>query len=348
MVMEGLRRISLIFLLGPFLSLLLSHAEEITEFEGKSVDVFNKGPYSVGRLDIPPWGEDPLKPLLVAVPTAKGVYPVVMFLHAYFPIRNYFYWQMLEHVASHGYIIVAPQMYDITGWNTTDEMLDVASIRRWLPAGLVNFFPPYLRATVQPDFGRVAIAGHSRGGKVAFGAAMGLFSPPSFSALAALDPVDGATGHPTIPPLLTDSRNSLNLKIPTLIVGTGLGTVEYRLFPTCAPKGLGHVEFFRETPGPAYHFVALEQGHQDFLNDDVDFVACFLCKCKTPLAPMRRFAAGILVSFLHATVGSKGPEALLEVLINPHLAPVQLEKPEYKPPGPSETDPTSVEHGIEL
>jgi chlorophyllase len=344
--MEGVKGIWFRFPIGLLLSLLLllSHAEEITELEAQSIEVFKEGPYSVGRLDIPPWGEDPLKPLLVAVPTAKGVYPVVMFLHAYFPVKNYFYWQMLEHVASHGYIVVAPQMYDITGWNTTDEMLDVASIRSWLPEGLTNFFPPDL-AEVKPDFQRVAIAGHSRGGKVAFGAAMGLFSPPSFSALAALDPVDGATGHPTSPPLLTNSQNSLNLKVPTLVVGTGLGPAEHWMFPTCAPEGLDHVEFFRETPGSAYHFVAVDQGHQDILNDDVDFLACFLCKCKAPLAPMRRFGAGILVAFLDATVGGNGAGALNDVIRNPHLAPVRLEKPEFKPPVGSETGPNRVMSG---
>ncbi len=51
----------------------------------------------------------PPKPLLIAVPKAKGKYPVVQFQHG-FTLQNHFYSQLLLHLASHGFIVVAPQV----------------------------------------------------------------------------------------------------------------------------------------------------------------------------------------------------------------------------------------------
>uniref|UniRef100_M8BAW6 Chlorophyllase-2, chloroplastic n=1 Tax=Aegilops tauschii TaxID=37682 RepID=M8BAW6_AEGTA len=52
--------------------------------------------------------QSPPKPLLVAAPCDAGEYPVVLFLHGYL-CNNYFYSQLLHHVASHGFIVIAPQ-----------------------------------------------------------------------------------------------------------------------------------------------------------------------------------------------------------------------------------------------
>jgi hypothetical protein len=51
----------------------------------------------------------PPKPLLVAAPRETGEYPVILFLHGYLAV-NSFYSQLFEHVASHGFIVVGPQV----------------------------------------------------------------------------------------------------------------------------------------------------------------------------------------------------------------------------------------------
>jgi chlorophyllase len=51
----------------------------------------------------------PPKPLLIAAPSDAGQYPVVVFLHGYLA-NNYFYSQLLQHVASHGFIVIGPQV----------------------------------------------------------------------------------------------------------------------------------------------------------------------------------------------------------------------------------------------
>lgn len=51
----------------------------------------------------------PPKPLLIATPTEAGEYPVILFLHGYL-LKNSFYSQLLIHIASHGFIVIAPQV----------------------------------------------------------------------------------------------------------------------------------------------------------------------------------------------------------------------------------------------
>jgi chlorophyllase len=51
----------------------------------------------------------PPKPLIVALPKDEGEYPVVQFHHG-FTLQNTFYSQLISHIASYGFIVVAPQV----------------------------------------------------------------------------------------------------------------------------------------------------------------------------------------------------------------------------------------------
>ncbi|GLJ53801.1 hypothetical protein SUGI_1148430 [Cryptomeria japonica] len=302
-------------------------------------DVFKQGPLPTQTLTIAqargrstgnviPF---PPKPLMLIVPSVQGDYPILLFLHGYVLV-NYFYSQLLQHIASHGYITIAPQMYTTAGADTTGEIADAVAITEWLRAGLCQHLPE----KVQPDFQKLAIAGHSRGGKVAFGAALGrtpvLPSSP-YAALLGIDPVDGmGAGKQTPPPILTYKEHSFTGNIPTLVIGSGLGPVKRNpLFPPCAPAGVNHVDFFRECCAPAYHFVAVEYGHVDFLDDETSGVRgkSSYCLCKNGVArePMRRFSGGVMVAFLNAWLRNKA-EVLDELVANPSLAPVKVEAPD--------------------
>jgi chlorophyllase len=195
-------------------------------------------------------------------------------------------------------------MYTISGSDATTEIEDAVAILNWMPSGLEMALPlSFLNA--KPDFSKVALVGHSRGGKVVFGLALGLRnSILQYSAVVGLDPVDGnAKGIQTQPPILRFSQHSLNLGVPTLIVGSGLGSLKRNyLFPPCAPEGVSHQAFFFDSSAPAFHFVAKEYGHMDFLDDDCKGAQGKLsyCVCKNgpSRSPMRRFAGEILVVFL--------------------------------------------------
>lgn len=56
-----------------------------------------------------PSSPSPPKQLLVATPVEEGEYPVVMLLHGYL-LYNTFYSQLMLHVSSHGFILIAPQV----------------------------------------------------------------------------------------------------------------------------------------------------------------------------------------------------------------------------------------------
>lgn len=51
----------------------------------------------------------PPKPLLIALPCVAGEFPVLILLHGYL-LYNSFYSQLMQHVASHGFIVLAPQV----------------------------------------------------------------------------------------------------------------------------------------------------------------------------------------------------------------------------------------------
>lgn len=275
----------------------------------------------LGSATAPP----PPKPLLFAFPTQSGEYPVLLLFHG-FLIPNTSYTQLLQHISSHGYITVAPQMYILTGEDADPEIDNAEAIFKWLPDGLSYYLPDKIR----PDMGNVAIAGHSRGGKVAFGSALRLAAQTTkikLSALVGIDPVDGTgRGHQTKPPILTYKPHSFHLHCPTLVIGSGLGPKWDLLIPPCAPEGVSHTEFFSECSSPSYHFVALEFGHMDFLNDDAGPLTCF-CKKGVAREPMRSFSGGITVAFLDAFLRNDS-EAFNHLLLQPEDAPVKLEPPQ--------------------
>ncbi|KAJ0091834.1 hypothetical protein Patl1_25336 [Pistacia atlantica] len=82
----------------------------------------------------------PPKPLLIAMPTDAGDFPLLLFLHGYL-LYNSFYSQLIQHVASHGFIVIAPQLYDVAGADATGEIKSAAATTNWLSEGLHGVDP---------------------------------------------------------------------------------------------------------------------------------------------------------------------------------------------------------------
>ncbi|KAI3909872.1 hypothetical protein MKW92_045854 [Papaver armeniacum] len=264
------------------------------------------------------------KPLLIATPTEKGEFPVLVFLHG-FLLYNSFYSQLIQHIASHGFIVVAPQLYSCAGPDSSDEIKSAAAITEWLSDGLTSVLPP----TVLPNLTKAALAGHSRGGKVAFALALsysstnksasnGTNSTIKYSALMGIDPVDGMDkGKQTPPPVLTYVPQSFDLDMAVLVVGSGLGEIKRnRFFPPCAPKGVNHEDFYNECQAPACYFVVKDYGHTDMLDDETKGIRGKLsyCTCKNGKTrePMRLFVGGIMVAFMKAYL--EGDPSYLNVI----------------------------------
>lgn len=54
----------------------------------------------------------PPKPLLIGTPSESGVFPVILLIHGYL-LCNSFYSQLVQHISSHGFIVIAPQVHHI-------------------------------------------------------------------------------------------------------------------------------------------------------------------------------------------------------------------------------------------
>ncbi|KAH6821617.1 chlorophyllase 2 [Perilla frutescens var. hirtella] len=276
----------------------------------------------------------PPRPLLICSPTEEGCFPVLLFLHGYL-LSNSFYSQLLQHISSHGFIVVAPQLYTIAGPDTNEEIKATAEITNWLAQELGHLLPPH----VEPNLAKLGLAGHSRGGKVAFALALNKSSPASlkFSALIGVDPVDGMDrGKQTPPPVLTYTPHSFNLDgIAVLVIGSGLGEVRRNpFFPPCAPKGVNHEDFYNECCKPAHYFVAKDYGHLDMLDDVTKGLrgktTYCLCKNGEARGPMRRFVGGILVAFLRAYLEGDSRELVAIREGHDEMIPVELQRVEFQ------------------
>ncbi|CAI5931739.1 unnamed protein product [Closterium sp. NIES-64] len=243
-----------------------------------------------------------------------------------------------SRLASHGHIAIAPQMYSIlAGFDTMPEMRDASGKE----AGREQAAGEETVVVSQPDWSRLVLAGHSRGGKVTFGILRKLVGElvkstkqqqsttqqrgfieaqlaVPIKAAILFDPVDGTASKATNPPTLTHQPDSISLlnNPPVLVIGSGLGPIPRGgKSPSdkgnpCAPENFGHKVFFSDLVGPAYHFSVPEFGHADFYDDDLGpiYGPLFSKVCNNGPArePMRVAAGGLSVAFFKAVVGDGG------------------------------------------
>ncbi|KAM3208490.1 hypothetical protein ACQJBY_063267 [Aegilops geniculata] len=302
--------------------------------------VFEPGNHAVEviEVDADDTAPAPPVPVLIVAPKVAGTYPVVMLLHG-FLLRNHYYQHLLQHVASHGYITVAPQFSVsnslVPPLGDGEDITAAARVADWLPGGLPSVLPD----GVEPELPRLALAGHSRGGHTAFALALGHGEThlTSFSALIGLDPVAGA-GRPAqlLPEILTYEPSSFDTLTGTLVlvIGTGLGEEgKGALLPPCAPADVGHAEFYRECRPPCYHFVVRDYGHLDLLDDDaLALVAGLVCESGDGSRDaMRQCVAGVMVAFLNAALGAEDG-VLHAILRDPAVAPAMLDPVEHRLP----------------
>lgn len=273
----------------------------------------------------------PPKPVLVGMPETSegGEFPVLILLHG-FMTPNDFYSQLIRHVASYGFIVVAPQLYSIATTDATGDVEAAAAITDWLSNRSLQSFLP---SNICPIVTKLALSGHSRGGKVAFALALSKTEP--FSALIGIDPVDGTTFSQTPPPVLTGVPSSFQLGgIPVMVIGSGLGAEKKNRFScACAPKGVNHEAFYKECQSPACYFVAKDYGHMDMLDDDtkgmIGKMTYAMCKNGESREPMRKFVGGVLVAFLKAYL--EGDDADLVAIRNGEVElPVQLDAVDFR------------------
>jgi chlorophyllase len=246
----------------------------------------------------------------IYTPSACGRYPVVMFQHG-FTASIKGYETILTHLASHGFVVVAPQMYppfDGTAAPTPEEEAALGvDIIRWLERNLPDVVP------VHADMRLLGLAGHSRGGLTAY--RMALEVPRKIRALAGVDPVDGLEIFGQTPAI----TGPLTFRIPTYILGTGLGPIVVGGFIACAPEEVGPGHFYEANPSPSWLITATENGHADML-DEEDFAPA--CPGGQDRDGMRTLTGGTLAAFFSGTL--QGNDDALPVLSDAAAAPVPV------------------------
>lgn len=258
-------------------------------------------------------------PMDIYTPEEPFRYPVIIFQHGFTgSIKGYE--TILNHIASHGFVVVAPQMYPVGegmggSYPTPEEEADLGvQIICWVQKNINKIVP------VNADAKLLGIAGHSRGGQIAY--RMALQVPRKIKALSGVDPVDGLVMFGQELAI----TGPLTFKIPTYILGTGLGPVpppNTQFDLSCAPADIGFQHFYDNNPSPSWLAVATEYGHADMI-DEIDLCENGVCDTFCPGGPdrdaMRSFTAGTLAAFFSGTL-QKNPAAL-SVLTDQDDAPV--------------------------
>ncbi|KAJ4727417.1 Chlorophyllase [Melia azedarach] len=302
-----------------------------------TLPVFTKGTYSTKNITVETSSNtsSPPKPLFIVTPVEKGIYKVILFLHGT-SLSNKSYSCLFEHMASHGFIVVAPQLYtSVPPPRATKELNGAAEVTNWLSTatGLNSNLPENVEANI--NF--VALTGHSRGGQTAFALALGYDTDPKinpevrskFRAIIGIDPVAGTSKSTEVdPPIL--SLHSFNFTTPVVVIGTGLGGVSRCIRP-CAPEGANHEEFFKRCTSSGAHFVTTDYGHLDMLDDNpTDLVSWTISKCmckngEESRDPMRRCVGGIAVAFLKDYFDGESGD-FEKIMEEPSVAPIKLER----------------------
>ncbi|XP_059302684.1 chlorophyllase-2-like [Lycium ferocissimum] len=266
-------------------------------------------------------------PLLVVSPIIPGKYPVLLFFHG-FILKPSWYKSLLQHISSHRCIVVAPQFSSLI--SQSKEVKKAAKVTEWLSKRLNSILPE----KVKPDLLKIAVSGHSRGGKTAFSLALGYGNlssstptPLKFQALLGIDPVAGSSpSSQSAPKILQYIPRSFDQSVPVAVIGTGLSNQRaHYIFPPFAPNGVNHSEFFNECKPPCYYFLAKDYGHTDILDDKIAAIASLISKSgKGSKDLMRKAVGGIVVAFLEAKLGGQ-VDFLNDIVKAPSLAPITLD-----------------------
>jgi chlorophyllase len=281
-------------------------------------DPYRPGPLPVRTVRLAPGHCAAPAPLTIHAPTAPGQYPVVLFQHG-FLLHPGCFSSVLTHLASHGFVVVAPQMYAPRGL-PLDKPSSVAEAE--LAEEIVDWMSQHLNqvagVTARPDC--LGVAGHSRGAKVAWWLLKSGHSP--IRAVAGVDPVDGAIKLAADPRVLD---GSFAATVPALVIGTELGPVLPGPFTSpSAPTGRNHVQFFAACAGPAWHVLLRDHGHLDMLDDlSGTYVRRGMCVGGADREGARRTTAGLLAVFFRGTLQEDA--AALRVLSDADAAPLPVE-----------------------
>lgn len=286
-------------------------------------DIYAPGPHTVLQKDIAENADGNAQAVRIFYPAEAGTYPYINFMHG-FQLKNIYYDQILTQLASHGFIIVSPQLKQslIGGDNSIVEADKIlALIADWVKPKLATH-----TGSAVPDFTRFGLTGHSRGSKISW--RMMLKTPTEFHAAMGIDPVDTNSTATSDPHAIT---GPMTYDAPSAAVGTEKGPTG---FQACAPADSNSAGiFYPNFPSPAWHLIAGGVGHMDMIDaDDLSScgMTCSVCSGGDDgqKATFRTLVGGLLVAFFRASL--YGETDLYSKLVDTTGMPHPIVKQENK------------------
>jgi chlorophyllase len=277
----------------------------------EQADPYQAGPLAVGTRIVEACELGAPVPIRLHSPLHPGNYAVVLFLHGFMTPPSA-YDDILRHVASHGFVVLAPELVGdwpgfVMGVPSLDEQAELAGrVMDWAPGNLEPL------TGVSARTGLLAVGGHSLGAKVAW-----LFltrSQHEARAVAVVDPVDATPVPFGNGAAITAHQAPFNL--PSLVLGAGISGL-------CSFDGANHEAYFEASASPAWHMVARDYGHQDMLDEEDGEAARKLCGSGPDRDGMRRFAGGAMSALFRAEL--QGDGKAYEYLGDPELMPIDVE-----------------------
>ena len=181
---------------------------------------------------------------------ASGVFPLVV-VSPGFQMGREQYLSYCEHLASWGFVVIT-QTY--AGSSHQQHADDISGLIDWATdtaSGLAGMV----------DVDRIAVTGHSLGGKVSILAAT---QDARIGAVVGWDPVDSNT--PSVTP-----EQMPQLSAPIALIGETLDSEA--LFMPCAPAGENYIEYYIAAPTTAVEITFTGADHMDWVDD----TSCFFC-----------------------------------------------------------------------
>ncbi len=239
-------------------------------------------------------------PVTAFVPKGGGKLPLVIFLHG-FSLTPNLYVSYGEHLASHGWLVLLPKLPGNVLMPTPHAKL----------AKTVMALLDQLLSAQSPlggiDSKRIALVGHSMGGKVAMLTAA---QDSRVKAVFGVDPVDSAppfganpVDYPSVTPeLMGDIKVAVGALGETVNAKPGLGG------QACAPAAENFQQYFKHASGPALQVEVIGAGHMAFLDQPNCGLMCMACSAgPTPAATARKLARRYLTAFVgHTVLGESG------------------------------------------
>lgn len=244
-------------------------------------------------------------------PSAPGTFPIIYFsssLAGNVPATAYKV--LLEHIASHGYVVVCPAKLNWPGTEYESQWL--IDLHKWVESNLViNLINMGFDKGLKVDFSTEFVMGHSAGNHVMceyLKATCG-----NVQGFIMMSPVDGVDELGIIKKFCIEPPSQVSFNVPTLVIPAGLDSVPGLEIPKgltapCAPEELSNRRFYDGMIGPTWMVNATGYGHADLLEPGlVDLVDelkyCAFHEGGDPDEVYRRFLGGSVVSFAKGIMG---------------------------------------------